>query len=180
MMVKTIVLSISDEVGGIAMKKKIIGLISAVLVTGALAGCGASEGFKEGLKEGMADSKAESTTETKQEDNNVKLRFGELLEVNESDDKVVVKAKIEPSISNKTTIDQNGYNVEDLILNQGFDKYNEIQYWAVADMTDGEESKAISFTLNKDLITKIKNEEVVGNQIIDNANDVYILPSLKE
>lgn len=154
------------------MKKKIIGLISAVLVTGALVGCGASEGFKEGLKDGMADSKAE--------DNSVKLKFGELLEVNESDDKVVVKAKIEPSTSNKTTIDQNGYNVEDLILNQGFDKYDEIQYWAVADMTDGEESKAISFTVNKELITKIKNKEVVGNQIVDNASDTYILPSLKE
>ena len=155
-----------------AMKKKIIGLISAVLVTGALVGCGASEGFKEGLKDGMADNKAE--------DNSVKLKFGELLEVNESDDKVVVKAKIEPSTSNKTTIDQNGYNVEDLILNQGFDKYDEIQYWAVADMTDGEESKAISFTVNKELITKIKNKEVVGNQIVDNASDTYILPSLKE
>lgn len=154
------------------MKKKIIGLISVALVTGILMGCGASEGFKEGLKDGMADNKAE--------DNSVKLKFGELLEVNESDDKVVVKAKIEPSTSNKTTIDQNGYNVEDLIINQGFDKYNEIQYWAVADMTDGEESKAVSFTLSKDLITKIKNEEVVGNQIIDNAEDVYILPSLKE
>lgn len=154
------------------MKKKMIGLISAALISTALMGCGASEGFKEGLKDGMADSKTE--------DNSVKLKFGELLEVNESDDKVVVKAKIEPSTSNKTTIDQNGYNVEDLIINQGFDKYNEIQYWAVADMTDGEESKAVSFTLSKDLITKIKNEEVVGNQIIDNADDVYILPSLKE
>lgn len=159
------------------MKKKIIGLISAVLVAGALVGCGASEGFKEGFKDGMADIKSESTTESNDE---VKLKFGELLDINESDNKVVVKAKIEPSTSNKTTIDQNGYNVEDLIINQGFDKYNEIQYWAVADMTDGEESKAVSFTLSKDLITKIKNEEVVGNQIIDNAEDVYILPSLKE
>ena len=154
------------------MKKKIIGLISAVLVVSTLVGCGATDSFKEGLEEGMA--------EAKQEDNSVKLKFGELLDINESDDKVVVKAKIEPSTSNKTTIDQNGYNVEDLILNQGFDKYDEIQYWAVADMTDGEESKAISFTVNKELITKIKNKEVVGNQIVDNASDTYILPSLKE
>lgn len=154
------------------MKKKIIGLISAVLVTGALVGCGATGSFKEGFEEGIADSKTE--------DNSIKLKFGELLDINESDNKVVVKAKIEPSTSNKTTIDQNGYNIEDLILNQGFDKYDEIQYWAVADMTDGEESKAISFTVNKELITKIKNEEVVGNQIVDNADDVYILPSLKE
>ena len=159
------------------MKKKIIGLISAVLVTGTLMGCGATDGFKEGFEEGIADSKSETSTENNGE---VKLKFGKLVDINEAENKVVVKAKIEPSTSNKTTIDQNGYNVEDLIINQGFDKYNEIQYWAVADMTDGEESKAVSFTLSKDLITKIKNEEVVGNQIIDNAEDVYILPSLKE
>ena len=159
------------------MKKKIIGLISAVLVTGALMGCGATDGFKEGFEEGIADSKSETSTENNGE---VKLKFGKLVDINEAENKVVVKAKIEPSTSNKTTIDQNGYNVEDLILNQGFDKYNEIQYWAVADMTDGEENKVVSFTLNKDLITKIKNEEVVGNQIVDNADDVYILPSLKE
>lgn len=164
------------------MKKKIIGLISAVLVTGALVGCGATDGFKEGFKDEMADSKAESTTEeTKKEDESIKLRFGKLLDLyNDGEGTIVIKAKIEPSTSNKTTIDQNGYNIEDLILNQGFDKYDEIQYWAVADMTDGEEGKAISFTVNKELITKIKNEEVVGNQIVDNADDVYILPSLKE
>ena len=154
-----------------------IGLISAVLVTGALMGCGATDGFKEGFEEGIADSKSETSTENNGE---VKLKFGKLVDINEAENKVVVKAKIEPSTSNKTTIDQNGYNVEDLILNQGFDKYNEIQYWAVADMTDGEESKAISFTVNKELINKIKNEEVVGNKIVDNADDVYILPSLKE
>ena len=164
------------------MKKKMIGLISAALISTALVGCGASEGFKEGLQDGMADSKAESTTEeTKKEDESIKLRFGKLLDLyDDGEGTIVIKTKIEPSTSNKTTIDQNGYNVEDLIINQGFDKYNEIQYWAVADMTDGSESKVISFTLNKDLITKIKNEEVVGNQIVDNAEDVYILPSLKE
>lgn len=159
------------------MKKKILGLIATTLITGALVGCGASEGFKDGLKEGMSDSKSESTTENNSE---VKLKFGELLDINEAENKVIVKAKIEPSTSNKTTIEQNGYNIEDLILNQGFDKYDEIQYWAVADMTDGEESKVISFTVNKELINKIKNKEVVGNQIVDNASDTYILPSLKE
>ena len=164
------------------MKKKMIGLIATTLVAGALVGCGASEGFKEGLQDGMADSKAESTTEeTKKEDESIKLRFGKLLDpYDDGEGTIVIKAKIEPSTSNKTTIDQNGYNIEDLILNQGFAKYDEIQYWAVADMTDGEESKVISFTVNKELINKIKNKEVVGNQIVDSAEDVYILPSLKE
>jgi len=108
------------------------------------------------------------------------LRYGTLLESHSDDNGVlVVKAKISPSYSNRTTINQNGYNVGDLIKNQGADKFNEIQYWAVADMTDGSESKVISFTLNKDLIAKIKEGSLVDNKIVDNAQDVWILPSLR-
>ena len=66
-----------------------------------------------------------------------------------------------------------------MILNQGADKYDEIQYWAVADMTDGSESKVISFTVDKDLISMIKNKQIVGNQIVDYGKDLWILPSLK-
>lgn len=106
-------------------------------------------------------------------------RFGQFLECNVNGSTAVVKFKIEPSTSNKTTIDQNGYNIEDMILNQGADKYDEIQYWAVADMTDGSESKVISFTVDKDLISMIKNKQIVGNQIVDYGKDLWILPSLK-
>ena len=55
----------------------------------------------------------------------------------------MIKAKIESNISKKLTVSQNGFNVEDLILNQEAEKYNEIQYWAVADMADGTESKVV-------------------------------------
>lgn len=106
-------------------------------------------------------------------------RFGQFLECNVNGSTAVVKFKIQPSTSNKTTIDQNGYNIEDMILNQGADKYDEIQYWAVADMTDGSESKVISFTVDKDLISMIKNKQIVGNQIVDYGKDLWILPSLK-
>ncbi len=106
-------------------------------------------------------------------------RFGQFLECNVNGSTAVVKFKIEPSTSNKITIDQNGYNIEDMILNQGADKYDEIQYWAVADMTDGSESKVISFTVDKDLISMIKNKQIVGNQIVDYGKDLWILPSLK-
>lgn len=108
-----------------------------------------------------------------------KARFGSFIEANVNQNVLIAKFKIEPSSNKKTTIDQNGYNIEDMILNQGADKYNEIQYWAVADMTDGSESKVISFTVDKDLINKIKNKQVVGNQIVDYAKDVWILPGLK-
>ena len=76
------------------------------------------------------------------------------------------------------TIDQNYHNVEDLIKNQGCDKFDEIQYWAVADMTDGSESKVISFTVDSDLIQKIKTSAVVAIQMGDYVSDLYILPSL--
>ena len=111
--------------------------------------------------------------------NNIsKMKFGELLSSIVNGKTLIIKAKISPSFSNKTTIDQNGYNVEDIILNQGGDSFDEIQYWAVADMNDGSEGKVISFTLNKDQINSIKNKQLVGNKIVDNANDVWVLPSL--
>lgn len=107
-----------------------------------------------------------------------KLKFGELLDSNINGNTLIIKAKISPSYSNKSTISQNGYNVEDIILNQGGNSFDEIQYWAIADMENGSEDKVISFTLNKDQITAIKNKQLVGNKIIDNASDVWILPSL--
>lgn len=107
-------------------------------------------------------------------------KYGEIKEAIELNNCLTIKFKIQPNMTNKLTIEQNGYNVEDLILNQGADKYETISYWAVADMTDGSEGKVISFTVNKNLISKIKNKQVVGNEIIDYVDDVWILPSLQK
>lgn len=111
------------------------------------------------------------------------LQYGELLSTttNNIDGKevIVIKAKIESSLTNKLTIDQNYYNVADMIKNQNCDKFDEIQYWAVADMSSGNESKVISFTLNSDTIKQIKDEKIVDNQIGNYADDLWILPSLK-
>lgn len=107
------------------------------------------------------------------------IKFGTLLDSNVYDNKLVIKTKISPSYSNSATINQNAFNVADIIKNQGAYKFDEIQYWAVSDMTDGSESKVISFTVSKDLINKIKNGTVVDNKVIDYADDVWILPSLR-
>lgn len=107
------------------------------------------------------------------------LKFGQLLDEYINEDTLVIKAKIEPSYKNSATINQNGFNVEDIVKNQGGDQFKEIQYWAVADMSDGSEDKVISFTLNEELIESIKNGNTVGNQIVDKAQDVWILPSLQ-
>ena len=120
-----------------------------------------------------------SDSNSNKEVSGYKIKHGEFIESNINDDVLVIKAKIEPSLNNKLTISQNGFNVEDIIKNQGGDQFKEIQYWAVADMTSGEENKVVSFTLNEELIKKIKAGDIVANQIIANADDVYILPSLQ-
>lgn len=140
-----------------------------------------------------------ATTEPVKEtsNGNPTLMFGELLSVIETptylfdendnyvgkeDNIVVVKAKISPSYNNEATIKQNYLNIEDLIKNQGFDKYNELQYWAVADMTDGSEGKVFSCTVDDMHIHMIKNSSSVTVDEYDFylRDDLWILPSLLE
>ncbi len=110
-----------------------------------------------------------------------KIRYGDLLSVNASGGTVVVKAKISPSYSNKATVNQNYFSVCDMIKNQGLDLYDEIQYWAVADMTNGTEAKVISFTVPADVIRNVKE---LGKNFPDNTlgnyvTDLWIHPSLE-
>lgn len=93
---------------------------------------------------------------------------------------IVIKAKITSSYNNKATIDQNYFNVGDLIRNQGCNKFDKVDYWAIADMTDGSEAKVVAFTLDKNVIEKIYNESIADNQIGDYADDLFILPSLRD
>ena len=98
----------------------------------------------------------------------------------QNDTIVVVKGKIEPSWNNDLTIKQNYFNISDLIKNHGFNTCGELQYWAVADMTDGSESKVISFTLDKKTIDDIYNGKILEMDIGDHSTDLWILPSLKQ
>lgn len=109
------------------------------------------------------------------------IPHGEVLDENVTGDTLIIKAKITPSFNNHSTISQNFFNLEDLIKNQGCSKYDEIQYWAVADMTDGSESKVISFTAPKSTIDGIKDGSIEAIAYLDEygyVTDVYILPSL--
>ena len=78
------------------------------------------------------------------------------------------------------TIEQNYYNVCDLIKNQGLDAYDEVQYWAVADTTSGDEAKVISFTVPKSVIAKIASGNFPDNTLGDYVEDLWIHPSLKK
>lgn len=108
----------------------------------------------------------------------VTLLHGTLLEKKAIGDNLTIKAKIEPSYSNKVTIDQNYYNIEDIIKKQGGTRFSHIDYWAVADMADGSEQKVISFTLSGDTIQKIADSQIVANQMGTYVDDLFILPSL--
>ena len=109
------------------------------------------------------------------------VEHGELLSVIYSGDGiVVVKTKIESSFSNSATINQNYYNVCDLIKNHGFNTCSELQYWAVADMSDGSEAKVISFTLNSDAIQGVYNDTIIDRQLDEHVDDLFILPSLQD
>lgn len=145
-----------------------------------------TQGFKDEMKAHYL--KLMNLTETSSETNNnstiekstsYKIKHGEMLDATINGDILVIKAKISPSYKNSATINQNGFNIEDIIKNQGASKFNEIQYWAVADMKDGSESKVISFTLDSNLIKNIEAGNIPGNQIVKNAKDVWILPSLQ-
>lgn len=111
---------------------------------------------------------------------NLTLKNGDLVSVNYGGDGViVVKGKIKGLLTNDQTVKQNYFSVCDLIKNRGFDSCQELQYWAVADMTDGEEVKVVSFTLDRATIEGVANGNIIENQLGDYVSDLYIHPSLK-
>lgn len=120
----------------------------------------------------------EEPTESQQEEA-ISLQYGELLSLHEQDGIAVVKAKIAPSFSNSATVSQNYYNIEALVKKHGFDKYDEVQYWAVADMTDGSEQKVISFTVPHDVLTKIAAGKLAINQLGSYVTDLWVHQSLR-
>lgn len=108
------------------------------------------------------------------------LESGTVLEVTVFEGTLIIKAKIEPSLTNKFTIDQNYYNVCVIIQHQGGDRFTRISYWAVADMADGSEGKVISFDVPERLIQAIAaNDDYPANTLGEKVEDLWILPSLQ-
>jgi len=138
---------------------------------------------KQEVKNGLNDEVNEISNSNTETNNEIHLLHGELQDfIDNSDTKkhnCVIKAKIEQSLTNRTTITQNFFNVEDFIKNQNGNTYDEIQYWAVANMANGEESKVISFTIDKDTIDKLYNNQIAANQLDTYLSDFCVIDSLK-
>ena len=109
----------------------------------------------------------------------LRMHHGDLQSVTQNGDKVIIKAKITSNLTNEMTVKQNYLAVADLIRLNGFNTAGEIEYWAVADMTDGSESKVVQFTLDKITIDGIYNETILSTDVGDYATDVWIHPSLQ-
>lgn len=176
--------------------KTIIGVVGGLLVIG---GIGAATGGKDDkntsslssdssvvstvssvpeVSESNSDTSQAEISEPEQSDTSTyKLNTGELLDVKENDDVLIVKAKIKSQLTDELTIKQNYHNAESIIKSGG-DKFKEIQYWAVADSADGEEIKIISFTVPEDVIKGTANGDTVATQYPDLVADLWILPSL--
>ena len=153
------------------MKKLIVILVAAVLALG-LCACGSSE-------PPVVLDFSEPTAFAKEIDfTGVNLHYGELLSVTQNGSKVIIKAKTKSNLTNEMTVNQNFLAVADLIRLNGFNTFGEIEYWAVADMTDGSESKVIQFTVDKAAIDGVYNETILTTDLKDYATDVWVLPSL--
>lgn len=167
-------------------KKIIIGVVVAFVVLCIIGAFVGGEDNKPVEQQDNTEAQVIQEESTEQEDQTTvdsakpyQLEFGELLEENNNYGVIVLKAKIAPSATNKATIDQNYYNVEDYIQSHDMTGIDELQYWAVADMSSGNEEKVISFTVPASLITSISEEKIPANQLEDKVTDLWILPSLR-
>ena len=184
------------------MGKKVVALLLALFLVFSAVGCSVSSPDASGSssKGEESQSEIESSSDPEPEEDgfvldvssfsatdigpidtgNLDLFSGELQSVNFGGDGVfVVKAKITPKSSNKLTISQNYFNVCDLIKNHGFDACTEIQYWAVADMSSGDEAKVVSFTVDSETIKSVADEKIVNNMLGDYVSDLFVHQSLK-
>lgn len=111
---------------------------------------------------------------------NLKIEHGKLVDATINGTTLIIKAKIEPSFTNSMTVDQNYYNVCDIIKNQGGSDFDTISYWAVADTQSGEEIKVISFDVPSNVIALVQSDNFAENTLGDYVDDLWILPSLRE
>lgn len=175
--------------GGFKWWYILIGVVALALVVSVF---GSSDEDKDGesssaVESSVVSSEPESSeaeeSSKRAEVNGYYVKFGTILDANPEGGvdgtTLVIKAKIDSQINNDTTINQNYYNVEDIVKNQNGTNFECIDYWAVADMADGSESKVMAFTIDVDTIKGLADGTILPNQLGDYADDLYIHPSLK-
>ena len=177
--------------------KRIIALLVIAVLTFGVVGCSRSHDANDSASTAASDSssQAEGSSDSTESEDVIELTdittgdvtkidasaipYGEVVEAKTNDGALIIEMKVDAQASDKMTVDQNYYNVEGLVKRAGGDQYDEIQYWAIADTTDGDDTKIISFTVPSDLIQSIADGKVPTNRLGSYVDDLYILPSLQ-
>ena len=90
-----------------------------------------------------------------------------------------LKVKIQAKRTKDQTVEQNYYNIIQFVKNNP-DKYDVIHYEGVAENSGGEEVKAVTFDVSKELIQSIQGGTVEAKDIPEKAENLYILYTLTD
>lgn len=111
------------------------------------------------------------------------VAYGEVLEQTEAAENgesiCTLKVKIQASLTKEQTIAQNYHNAIQFVENNG-EKYDRIDYIAVADNSVGDEVEAVTFRISKETIQKILSGEADSENLADMLDNLYILSTLQE
>ncbi len=113
------------------------------------------------------------------------LRIGEIMSITEDNGAVTIQAKM-PVWSDETAdrvIAQSFENVERLIEDDGYDKYNQINYEAYVTVESPDrvwDEKVLSFTFDKETISRIHDDLISEPYLRNFAGDLWISDRIAE
>lgn len=111
---------------------------------------------------------------------NLKLKFGKLSKAEAFGSTLDITVKIDWISSGTSTVNQNYFNVCDLIQSQGADAYTTINYTAIMSTTDGGTTTVVFFIVPKSTIDLIKAGNFPEITLSDYVDDLWIHPQLQE
>lgn len=111
---------------------------------------------------------------------NLKPKFGKLSKAEAFGSTLDITVKIDWILSDSSTVNQNYFNVCDMIQNQGADAYTTINYTAIMSTTDGGTTTVVFFVVPKSAIDLIKAGNFPEITLSDYVDDLWIHPQLKE
>ncbi len=111
---------------------------------------------------------------------NLKPKFGKLSKAEAFGSTLDITVKIDWILSGSSTVNQNYFNVCDMIQNQGADAYTTINYTAIMSTTDGGTTTVVFFVVSKSAIDLIKAGNFPEITLSDYVDDLWIHPQLKE
>ena len=149
-------------------KKKKNKIICAVSIIGTDMGWIDQGGVVSSLKRNSADAP---------------VTYGKVLSQDETTENgkqvCTLKVKIQAKRTKDQTVEQNYYNIIQFVKNNP-DKYDVIHYEGVAENSGGEEVKAVTFDVSKELIQSIQGGTVEAKDIPEKAENLYILYTLTD